>query len=198
MRAVAIRHALGRLEAIERAMGLMAGYGLQLWPILQDMSQLNDLYGKRAGTFVANAGVQQVFGVNDYETAKWLSQMIGQETTGYQTDSYKPGDSPNFSNNLPLPSRMTSCAKPSIFSARFSPVSRIAWMPRPGPWTGWSRPQRKRGRRRLDLSRVCAAPLTTYRAAKENTDGITTDRGIPRRSSACGALPTKPIVSGSY
>lgn len=26
-------------------MGLMAGYGLQLWSILQDMSQLRDLYG---------------------------------------------------------------------------------------------------------------------------------------------------------
>ena len=92
--------ALGRLEAVERAMGLMAGYGLQLWPILQDMSQLKDLYGERAGTFIANAGVQQVFGVNDFETAKWLSQMMGQETTGFQTDSYKPGDTPSFSNNL--------------------------------------------------------------------------------------------------
>jgi type IV secretion system protein VirD4 len=38
--------ALGRLEAVERAMGLMAGYGLQLWPILQDMSQLKDLYAR--------------------------------------------------------------------------------------------------------------------------------------------------------
>ncbi|CAM4027925.1 type IV secretory system conjugative DNA transfer family protein [Paracoccus yeei] len=65
--------ALGRLEAMERAMGLMAGYGIQLWPILQDMSQLKDLYGTRAGTFIANAGIQQVFGVNDLETAKWLS-----------------------------------------------------------------------------------------------------------------------------
>ncbi|MEP4921949.1 MAG: type IV secretory system conjugative DNA transfer family protein [Roseibium sp.] len=92
--------ALGRLEAVERAMGLMAGYGLQLWPILQDMSQLKDLYGDRANTFIANAGVQQVFGVNDFETAKWLSQMIGQETTGFQTDSFKPGDTPSFSNNL--------------------------------------------------------------------------------------------------
>ena len=81
-------------------MGLMAGYGLQLWPILQDMSQLKDLYGERAGTFIANAGVQQVFGVNDFETAKWLSQMIGQETAGFQTDSFKPGDGPSFSNNL--------------------------------------------------------------------------------------------------
>ena len=77
--------ALGRLEAVERAMGLMAGYGLQLWPILQDMSQLKDLYGARANTFIANAGVQQVFGVNDFETAKWLSQTMGQATTGYQS-----------------------------------------------------------------------------------------------------------------
>ena len=92
--------ALGRLEAVERAMGLMAGYGLQLWPILQDMSQLKDLYGERAGTFIANAGVQQVFGVNDFETAKWLSQMMGQETAGFQTDSFKPGDGPSFSNNI--------------------------------------------------------------------------------------------------
>ena len=84
--------ALGRLEAVERAMGLMAGYGIQLWPILQDMSQLKDLYGARAGTFIANAGVQQVFGVNDFETAKWLSQSIGQETRAYQSTSHKPGE----------------------------------------------------------------------------------------------------------
>ena len=84
--------ALGRLEAVERAMGLMAGYGLQLWPILQDMSQLRDLYGARASTFVANAGVLQTFGVNDFETAKWLSQSMGKETIGYQTESHRPGD----------------------------------------------------------------------------------------------------------
>ena len=92
--------ALGRLEAVERAMGLMAGYGLQLWPILQDMSQLKDLYSDQANTFIANAGVQQVFGVNDFEPAKWLSQMIGQETSRFQTDSFKPGDGPSFSNYL--------------------------------------------------------------------------------------------------
>ena len=84
--------ALGRLEAVERAMGLMAGYGLQLWPILQDMSQLRDLYGARANTFVANAGVLQTFGVNDYETAKWLSQSIGQETATTRSDSHRPGE----------------------------------------------------------------------------------------------------------
>jgi len=99
--------ALGRLEAVERAMGLMAGYGLQLWPILQDMSQLKDLYGARANTFVANAGVLQCFGVNDFETARWLSQMIGRETTGYQTESHKPGDAPSTSYNVTARDLMT-------------------------------------------------------------------------------------------
>ena len=92
--------ALGRLEAVERAMGLMAGYGLQLWPILQDMSQLRALYGQRASTFVANAGVLQAFGVNDHETAKWLSQLMGQETTAYETTSHRPGDPPSTSLHL--------------------------------------------------------------------------------------------------
>ncbi len=92
--------ALGRLEAVERAMGLMAGYGLQLWPILQDLSQLRALYGTRANTFVANAGVLQCFGVNDYETAKALSQLMGQATTSYATTSHRPGDPASTTHQL--------------------------------------------------------------------------------------------------
>lgn len=77
--------ALGKLEAIERAMGLMAGYGLQLWPILQDVHQLRSLYSERAGTFISNAGVMQAFGVNDFETAEMLSKTIGKTTVRYVT-----------------------------------------------------------------------------------------------------------------
>jgi len=51
--------AIGNLEPVERAMGLMAGYGVQLWPILQDVHQLRATYGQRAGTFLSNAGVLQ-------------------------------------------------------------------------------------------------------------------------------------------
>ena len=99
--------ALGRLEAVERAMGLMAGYGLQLWPILQDMSQLRDLYGARANTFVANAGVLQTFGVNDFETAKWLSQSMGKETIGYQTESHRPGEIASTTQHIAARDLMT-------------------------------------------------------------------------------------------
>lgn len=77
--------ALGRIEPVERAMGLMAGYGMQLWPILQDMHQLKANYGERAGTFMSNAGVIQAFGVNDHATAEMLSRTIGDTTIEYTT-----------------------------------------------------------------------------------------------------------------
>jgi len=77
--------ALGRLQPVERAMGLMAGYGLQLWPILQDIHQLQSNYGTNAGTFLSNAGVLQAFGVNDYDTADMLSKTMGRETISYET-----------------------------------------------------------------------------------------------------------------
>jgi len=72
--------ALGRLSAVETAMGLMAGYGAQLWPILQDLSQLKGLYGERWRSFVANAGVVQAFNVSDPLTAEQLSAMLGKRT----------------------------------------------------------------------------------------------------------------------
>jgi type IV secretion system protein VirD4 len=84
--------ALGRLQPIERAMGLMAGYGLQLWPILQDVHQLRSLYAERAGTFLSNAGILQAFGVNDYDTADMLSKTMGRETISYATDGQSEKD----------------------------------------------------------------------------------------------------------
>ena len=88
--------ALGHLAPVERAMGLMAGYGVQLWPILQDVHQLRATYGARAGTFLSNAGVLQVFGVNDHESARLVSDLLGQETAVFKTmgqalDSDKSG-----------------------------------------------------------------------------------------------------------
>ncbi|MCB5205456.1 type IV secretory system conjugative DNA transfer family protein [Neorhizobium sp. T786] len=77
--------ALGHLAPIERAMGLMAGYGVQLWPILQDIHQLRATYGGMAGTFISNSGVLQIFGVNDHDTARLVSDLLGQETIVFQT-----------------------------------------------------------------------------------------------------------------
>lgn len=72
--------ALGRLEPLAQAYGLMAGYGVQLWAILQDLHQLKALYGERHGTFLANAAVIQVFNVADIDTAQWVSRTLGVTT----------------------------------------------------------------------------------------------------------------------
>ena len=79
--------ALGHLAPVERAMTLLAGYGIQLWPILQDIHQLRATYGARAGTFLSNLGVLQIFGVNDHESARLASDLLGQGTVVFQTTS---------------------------------------------------------------------------------------------------------------
>jgi len=84
--------ALGYLAPVERAMGLMAGYGVQLWPILQDVHQLRATYAKRAGSFFSNAAVLQVFGVNDHETAQLVSNLLGQQTVVFHTFSTTTGE----------------------------------------------------------------------------------------------------------
>ncbi len=79
--------ALGRLEPALQAAGLMAGLGLQLWPILQDLTQLRAAYGQHASTFLANAGLVQVAAPADLDTAEWLSKSLGNATVGYETGS---------------------------------------------------------------------------------------------------------------
>ncbi|WP_062213060.1 type IV secretory system conjugative DNA transfer family protein [Aureimonas sp. AU12] len=71
---------VGDMHAIKTAFGLMAGYGLQLWAFLQNWGQLEELYGKGAHTFVANAGVFQAFNTNDELTARYVSNLSGDST----------------------------------------------------------------------------------------------------------------------
>ncbi len=97
--------ALGRLEPVETAMGIMAGYDVQLWPILQDIHQLKAHYGQMAGTFFSNAAVLQVFGINDVETAKLVSDLSGQETRSYTTKNRSTGSSGHDSYSEQLTGR---------------------------------------------------------------------------------------------
>jgi type IV secretion system protein VirD4 len=72
--------ALGRLSMVEQAYGLMAGFGMQLWGIVQDLGQLERLYGKGWETFVGNSGVLQYFGSRDAKTAEYFSKLCGVTT----------------------------------------------------------------------------------------------------------------------
>jgi hypothetical protein len=69
---------LGRIDEIAKASGLMRGYGLQLWPILQDLGQLINLYGREGSeTFFANADLHQFFGNTDPLTLEQVSARLG-------------------------------------------------------------------------------------------------------------------------
>lgn len=81
--------ALGRLDAVETAFRTMAGLGVQLWAITQDLSQLKRLYGAESWqTFVANAGVFQYFGSRDFETAKYAEHLCGLTTLKKRSVSF--------------------------------------------------------------------------------------------------------------
>lgn len=82
--------ALGRLEPALQAAGLMAGLGVQLWPILQDLAQLRAAYGEQAAAFLANAGLVQASAPADLEAARWLSRSLGDATVQYETAT-RPG-----------------------------------------------------------------------------------------------------------
>ena len=81
---------LGHLAPIEDAFGLVRGYGVQLWPVLQDLNQLKALYKDRWETFVGNAGVVQGFAPNDLTTAEWMSRRAGDTTVA--AAGYNRGD----------------------------------------------------------------------------------------------------------
>ena len=69
--------ALGRMKPIEQALGLVAGYGVQLWTVFQHLHQLRAVYGRAAETFLSNSGIIWAFNVNDVESAGWISRTLG-------------------------------------------------------------------------------------------------------------------------
>jgi len=69
--------ALGHMRSIETAAGLMAGFGVKLWSVLQDLTQLKTHYPKSWETFLGNAGVIQAFGNADLTTTDHLARMLG-------------------------------------------------------------------------------------------------------------------------
>lgn len=68
---------LGHLASIAIAAGLMAGFGVKLWPFLQDLSQLEHHYEKTWETFIGNAGAHLFFGNTDTKTLKHISGRLG-------------------------------------------------------------------------------------------------------------------------
>ncbi|WP_108676662.1 type IV secretory system conjugative DNA transfer family protein [Acuticoccus yangtzensis] len=69
---------LGHMPVLESAVGYMAGFGLKLWAILQDLSQLKRHYETSWETFLGNAGLIQFFGNVDMTTLEHISKRLGE------------------------------------------------------------------------------------------------------------------------
>ena len=74
-------HSLGKMSVLESAIAQLAGLGLKLWIVLQDLSQLKKSYEKNFETFIANLGLLQVFGCADNTTLEYLSKRLGNSVT---------------------------------------------------------------------------------------------------------------------
>ena len=70
---------LGPIPAIENALTYGPGFGLRLWLIVQDIPQLKKNYPESWETILGACGVKQFFGINDLTTAKYLSELIGEQ-----------------------------------------------------------------------------------------------------------------------
>ncbi len=109
--------ALGHMPIIEQSAGLMAGFGVKFWFIVQDLSQLKRHYSKSWETFLANAGLIQAFSVVDLETTQYLSNRIGKIEIEREMFSHSSGRSTSQGTNT---STGTSTSRGSSTSAGIS------------------------------------------------------------------------------
>jgi type IV secretion system protein VirD4 len=134
---------------ISRNMAMFRGYGIKLATIWQDLSQAKRIYGNEGfESFLANAGVVQVFAPQDVTTAEYVSKRSGQTTRQFvsHNQSRQPnpampgGTSLSFGANenyIPMPLLLAQDARnfddgfSVIFSHREKGVVRSF-----SPWPG--------------------------------------------------------------
>ena len=91
---------LGRFREIEQKAGYIRGYGVKLVPIIQNVGQLEELYGKNWETFLGNAGAVIGWGFNDGGTEQYFSKRLGSieiEQTSTSTTTSTQGLGASFS-----------------------------------------------------------------------------------------------------
>lgn len=70
---------LGRLQIIQDALPKCAGYGIKAFLAAQNREQLFNAYGQHQ-SITGNCHVRIVYAPNEWETAEWISRMIGNTT----------------------------------------------------------------------------------------------------------------------
>ena len=72
---------LGRMEAVNDAIDKGRGYGVRLQLYWQSLGQLKTSFPEDNGQTLLSNTTQVLFGVNDLETAKYVSERLGEQTS---------------------------------------------------------------------------------------------------------------------
>ena len=67
---------LGHMEIMERAAAYFPGFGVKLWAVLQDTTQLERYYNSSWETFLGNAGLVQCFANGDQSTLDYIARRL--------------------------------------------------------------------------------------------------------------------------
>lgn len=67
---------LGHMDIMERAAAYFPGFGVTLWAVIQDLTQLQRYYQNGWETFLGNAGVVQCFSNSDQTTLNYLARRM--------------------------------------------------------------------------------------------------------------------------
>jgi type IV secretion system protein VirD4 len=79
-------YALGRMSSLASKIAVSAGYGFRMAIVLQNISQLDETYGKAMReTLVAGAALKLFVAINDNETARYVSDALGTYTATHTT-----------------------------------------------------------------------------------------------------------------
>lgn len=68
---------LKELDCVLNAFNFAAGFNLQLWPFVQNLPELENVYGKRAMSLLANCGLIQFFTPTELHTAEFIQRRGG-------------------------------------------------------------------------------------------------------------------------
>ncbi|HEY7387104.1 MAG TPA: type IV secretory system conjugative DNA transfer family protein [Bryobacteraceae bacterium] len=79
---------LENLPVVTSAFSFAAGYNFQLWPFLQDLAQLQHVYGKEWSSILSACGMTQFFTPVDMETAEYIQRRGGTMTGETRSRNY--------------------------------------------------------------------------------------------------------------
>ena len=84
---------IGRIDDIPGALALMRGHGLDFTLVVQGLDQLKDHYGEARGTILNNCAYKWFCHAGDLDTAKYLSESLGEKTVLSKSRSYSSSQS---------------------------------------------------------------------------------------------------------